>query len=208
VNGKPQPLASDVLGPEVFGVLARTFPSRLIEISRSGCLLESAHPVDSGTVAELSLEIGGEVLLDDLRVTRCVRVEGAGGRYLIGGEFVQTRRAAERSIRRAVTGILRGLSLSQFGAVRPHVKRGERAAVSAAPKVSTTTREGVMKESLARFIREDEGQDLIEYGLLAGIITTLVVAAITSIGGKVLAYFTDLDAALPAGGGGGGGGGE
>ena len=56
-----------------------------------------------------------------------------------------------------------------------------------------------MKDLLARFVREDEGQDLIEYGLLAGIITTLVVAAITSIGTKVLAIFTNLDGALPPG---------
>ena len=28
-----------------------------------------------------------------------------------------------------------------------------------------------MRKVLARFIRDDEGQDLIEYGLLAGIIT-------------------------------------
>lgn len=53
-----------------------------------------------------------------------------------------------------------------------------------------------MKELFARFVRDDEGQDLIQYGLLAGIITTLVVGAITSIGTKVLAYFTNLDAAL------------
>ena len=56
-----------------------------------------------------------------------------------------------------------------------------------------------MKDLLARFVREDEGQDLIEYGLLAGIITTFVVGAISSIGVKVLAYFTNLDGALPTG---------
>ena len=54
-----------------------------------------------------------------------------------------------------------------------------------------------MRSVIGKFIREDQGQDLIEYGLLAGIITALVVTTIGLIGGKVLAYFTTLDAALP-----------
>jgi pilus assembly protein Flp/PilA len=54
-----------------------------------------------------------------------------------------------------------------------------------------------MRSVIARFIRNDEGQDLIEYGLLAGLITALVVAAITSIGQKVLTLFTKLDTAVP-----------
>jgi Flp pilus assembly pilin Flp len=46
-------------------------------------------------------------------------------------------------------------------------------------------------------LRDDEGQDLIEYGLLVGIITAATVLAITQIGPKVEDYFNDLDAALP-----------
>lgn len=34
----------------------------------------------------------------------------------------------------------------------------------------------------ARFVREDEGQDLIEYALLAGFISLVCVLAITTIG--------------------------
>ena len=54
-----------------------------------------------------------------------------------------------------------------------------------------------MKDLLGRFVREDEGQDLIEYALLGGIITAVVTGAITSIGGKVLGYFQNLDTAIP-----------
>ena len=54
-----------------------------------------------------------------------------------------------------------------------------------------------MKNLLVRFISEDQGQDLIEYGLLVGIITTVGVVAITSIGGKVKVYFDNLDGVLP-----------
>jgi Flp pilus assembly pilin Flp len=49
-----------------------------------------------------------------------------------------------------------------------------------------------------RLVCEEEGQDLIEYGLLAGIITAVSVTAITAIGPKVQDYITDLDALLPA----------
>ena len=54
-----------------------------------------------------------------------------------------------------------------------------------------------MKNLIVRFISEDQGQDLIEYGLLIAIITTACIVAITAIGGKVAGYFTALNVALP-----------
>jgi Flp pilus assembly pilin Flp len=54
-----------------------------------------------------------------------------------------------------------------------------------------------MRKVLARFIRDEEGQDLIEYGLLAGIITAAAILAILAIGPKVSLYYTTLDARLP-----------
>jgi Flp pilus assembly pilin Flp len=48
----------------------------------------------------------------------------------------------------------------------------------------------------AGFVRDDRGQDLIEYGLLIGIITVGAIAAIVSIGPKVVKYFTTLDGKL------------
>jgi len=197
---EPVTQSIEALGGEVFGVLARGIPARLIEISRSGCLLESSHRVGDGIVGELRLEVGGELLVDDVRVTRCVLVEGSGSSYLVGAEFVQTRRPGERSIRRAVTGILRGLVEPDKAPPAKKVsKNGGRAkAITATPVVNAvSTGEGVMKNLLARFVREDEGQDLIEYALLAGLITTVLVTAITLVGDTVLDYFNDLNTALP-----------
>jgi pilus assembly protein Flp/PilA len=57
-----------------------------------------------------------------------------------------------------------------------------------------------MKALFNRFVREESGQDLIEYGLLIGIITVGVIGAVTSIGGKVQGYFTTLDTTLPGAG--------
>ena len=54
-----------------------------------------------------------------------------------------------------------------------------------------------MRKLLARFIREDEGQDLIEYGLLAGIITAGAITSIVLIGPKVAGYFTSLNGQMP-----------
>lgn len=55
-----------------------------------------------------------------------------------------------------------------------------------------------MRNLLVRFIHEDEGQDLIEYALLAGLITTAVVAVITTIGVRVLDLFSSLSSAIAA----------
>jgi len=55
----------------------------------------------------------------------------------------------------------------------------------------------VMKGLLVRLVREDDGQDLIEYGLLVGLITIGAIVAINAIGPKVKTYFTNLNAAMP-----------
>jgi pilus assembly protein Flp/PilA len=54
-----------------------------------------------------------------------------------------------------------------------------------------------MSRLIKRLIWEDGGQDLIEYGLLVGIITVGAIAAIALIGPKVTAYFEDLNGAMP-----------
>ena len=54
-----------------------------------------------------------------------------------------------------------------------------------------------MKNLIVRFISEDQGQDLIEYGLLIAIITTGAIVSIQAIGPKVALYFTNLNALLP-----------
>lgn len=53
-----------------------------------------------------------------------------------------------------------------------------------------------MKNLIARFVREEEGQDLIEYGLLVGIITVAAIASIVLIGPIVAGYYSDLLAAI------------
>jgi len=54
-----------------------------------------------------------------------------------------------------------------------------------------------MKTLAERLWSSTDGQDLIEYSLLIGIITLACVIAMTAVGGKVKAYFTNLDGAIP-----------
>ena len=55
-----------------------------------------------------------------------------------------------------------------------------------------------MKALFKRFVREEAGQDLIEYGLLVGIITAVSVATITAIGTKTKTFYTALCSAIGA----------
>ena len=54
-----------------------------------------------------------------------------------------------------------------------------------------------MKTLFSRFVRDDQGQDLIEYGLLIGIITAGAITFVSPIGNKVSTYFSKLNTALP-----------
>ena len=50
-----------------------------------------------------------------------------------------------------------------------------------------------MKNLLNRFVRDEQGQDLIEYALLAGFISLVAVAAITAVGTGVNDVYEDLN---------------
>jgi hypothetical protein len=90
---------------EILGVLARYIPTRLVEISLSGCLLESALRIEEGTVGALRLEVQGRSYSDDVRATRCVAIEGSGSSYLVGVEFLRTERSEDTSIRRVLSAL-------------------------------------------------------------------------------------------------------
>jgi pilus assembly protein Flp/PilA len=49
-----------------------------------------------------------------------------------------------------------------------------------------------MKNLFNRFVREEQGQDLIEYALLAGLISLAATVGITALGGALSTKFTGL----------------
>jgi len=54
-----------------------------------------------------------------------------------------------------------------------------------------------MRSVVERLVREEDGQDLIEYSLLLGIIVVAVITTIRAIGTKVSGYFTNLNTSMP-----------
>ena len=57
-----------------------------------------------------------------------------------------------------------------------------------------------MHNLFKRFVHEDGGQDLIEYALLAGLISLASVVAITALGTAIQTKFTDVGTAVTAAG--------
>jgi pilus assembly protein Flp/PilA len=53
-----------------------------------------------------------------------------------------------------------------------------------------------MKALLVRFVREDEGQDLIEYALLAAGISLAALGGIAAIGGALNSKYSQIGAAV------------
>jgi Flp pilus assembly pilin Flp len=51
-----------------------------------------------------------------------------------------------------------------------------------------------MKNLIARFVREEEGQDLIEYALLATLIALVAGAGATTLGTNLEAWYTAMAA--------------
>jgi pilus assembly protein Flp/PilA len=61
-----------------------------------------------------------------------------------------------------------------------------------------------MRTLMSRLLRDDEGQDLVEYVLLVSLIALAVAAAFPPVTSAITAVFTNVGNALGGGGGGGG----
>jgi len=53
-----------------------------------------------------------------------------------------------------------------------------------------------MKKLIARFVRETEGQDLIEYALLAALIGLATTAAMTALSGSLSTEFSKIGSSV------------
>lgn len=88
---------------DVVAVLGREISVRLVDISVSGCLLESANRIEKGTTGSLRVMFEGQEYFDDIRVMRCRPSEGSSSLYFLGVEFLWTTSPHERSLRRVLT---------------------------------------------------------------------------------------------------------
>jgi len=53
-----------------------------------------------------------------------------------------------------------------------------------------------MRKFVSRFVKNDEGAALVEYGLLVGLIAVVCLAAVQTLGTTINTVFTTIDASL------------
>lgn len=55
-----------------------------------------------------------------------------------------------------------------------------------------------MKQALLQFVRDEEGASAIEYGLIAGLISVVIIGALQATGTSLNSIFTTISAKLTA----------
>jgi hypothetical protein len=93
---------------DLVAVLGREVPVRLVDISGSGCLLESSNRIEQGTTGTLRVTFEGLEYSDDVRIMRCRPCEGSSTLYHVGAEFLWTTSPGDRSLRRILASLQGG----------------------------------------------------------------------------------------------------
>lgn len=99
VDGPTLSIEAILTERNLISVLRRDMAVTLVEISRSGCLLECSQAVDVGTLGMLHLELDGRPYGDPVRVAHCHAIPGAGDRFHVGAEFVWLDAPGDNSLR-------------------------------------------------------------------------------------------------------------
>lgn len=110
------------VGRASLATLVAQVPLLVLDVSHSGCLLETQHPMELGRIGTIRLALNGAWYIEDVRVTRSVAVTGRGSTYHVGVEFLRTRRPADQSLRHAV-GHLIGRPESSEREIRGSVRQ-------------------------------------------------------------------------------------
>ena len=96
---------------DVVAVVGRKVSVRLIDLSNSGCLLQSATGLLEGTIASLRVSYEQDYYVDDVRVMRCQAPANGDNWFRIGVQFLWTSHPHARSLRRLVA-VLQSSALS------------------------------------------------------------------------------------------------
>jgi pilus assembly protein Flp/PilA len=54
-----------------------------------------------------------------------------------------------------------------------------------------------MLKSIKKFVKDNSGQSMAEYALILALVTVVVIAAVTALGGKISSVFETITAAIP-----------
>ena len=93
---------------DVVAVLGRDVTVRLIDISGSGCLVQSETRLAEGTTGTLRLSYDGVDYADDVRIVRCQAPNVGDSWFRLGAQFLWTSHPGERSLRRVIAGMQPG----------------------------------------------------------------------------------------------------
>jgi len=102
---------------ELPGTLTRELSVRVIDLSESGCLIETRRRMEVGTFGTLQLRLGVQDCTDDVEVVRCDAVQGVRNVYHVGVRLLWTRPRKAGSIRHAVAGHVAEGDRSRWAAV-------------------------------------------------------------------------------------------
>lgn len=84
------------------GALTCELRVRVLNGSATGCLVESSRPLTVGTVAALRVNLLGREYDDQVQVTRCQSIVGAGNIFHIAMEFLSTTPPYAGTLRHAI----------------------------------------------------------------------------------------------------------
>jgi hypothetical protein len=99
---RPHGLPEDPRVSDQLGVMTRERHVRLLNCSVSGCLLETNCRLPLGAIASIRVTIAGRELTDDVQITRCQLIAGAGDTYHVGAQFLWTQPLVQQSLRSAL----------------------------------------------------------------------------------------------------------
>jgi hypothetical protein len=97
---------------DVVAVLGRDVAVRLVDISNSGCLIQSETRLAEGTIGTLRLSVDGVDYTDDVRIVRCQAPVVGDSWFRLGAQFLWTTHPGERSLRRMIVGMQTGTARS------------------------------------------------------------------------------------------------
>ena len=99
---RPRVFPEDPRVADQLGVLTRERQVRLLNCSVSGCLLETNCRLPIGAIGSIRVTIDGRELADDVQITRCQPIAGAGDTFHVGAQFLWTQPLVRQSLRSAL----------------------------------------------------------------------------------------------------------
>ena len=84
-------------------VVTREITLRVLNVSVTGCLIETQRPIEVGTLATMRVTVGDQAYSDDVHVVRCHPIAG-GSTFHVGMKFLWTSPPHRHSLRRIASG--------------------------------------------------------------------------------------------------------